>query len=168
MGKTYRHPPEAGCNVSPSASWRPGAGVAGRVSGHMAGVMQRESWLPASPESARLARAIVREAASELGVSDSDAWDLMLATTEAFANAVEHGSACGKEGAILLRLEPREDGLCVEVRDCGSFHVSRPPESLEATRGRGIPLMAAVVDQLELLPGGSQTRVRFRKHVGVA
>jgi serine/threonine-protein kinase RsbW len=134
----------------------------------MAGVMLRESWLPASPESARLARAIVRDAAEELGVSDRDAWDLMLATTEAFANAVEHGSECGKEGGILLQLERSDDGLCVEVRDCGSFHVSRPPDDLEETRGRGIPLMAAVVDQLELMPGGRQTRVRFRKHVEVA
>jgi len=130
--------------------------------------MQREWWLPASPESARLARALVRDAAAELGVNGNDAWDLMLATTEAFANAVEHGSACGKEGGILLRLEPCEGGLCVEVMDCGSFRVSRPAERLEATRGRGIPLMAAVVDQLELMPGGTRTRVRFRKQVDVA
>jgi len=115
-----------------------------------------------------LARAIVREAAAELGVSGDGAWDLMLATTEAFANAVEHGKACRQEGGILLRLEPCEGALCVEVRDCGSFRVPAPTDDLEATRGHGIPLIAAVVDQLELVPAAGHTRVLFRKRLEVA
>jgi anti-sigma regulatory factor (Ser/Thr protein kinase) len=60
--------------------------------------MKRESWLPAAAASAPEARAIVRDAASELRLDGSTTWDLMLATTEAFANAVEHGEPCDPRG----------------------------------------------------------------------
>ena len=85
--------------------------------------MKRESWLPAAPASAPEARAIVRAAASELRLDRSTTWDLMLATTEAVANAVEHGKPCDPRG-IYLGLETRDGTLGIEVRDCGCF----PPE----------------------------------------
>jgi anti-sigma regulatory factor (Ser/Thr protein kinase) len=126
--------------------------------------MKRESWLPAVPETAPVARALVREAAAEHGIDGNAAWELMLATTEAVANAIEHGEACSRYGgAILLRIESSDQGLCVEVCDCGDFRVRPEPVDLEAPRGRGIPLIAAVVDHLELRPDEDQTRVRFVK-----
>ena len=70
--------------------------------------MNRESWLPASPSSAPAARAIVRAAAAELKLDGSTTWELMLATTEAVANAVEHGEPCDP-GGIYLSLEA-DDG----------------------------------------------------------
>lgn len=122
--------------------------------------MNRESWLPAAPESAGLARRIVREAAAEGGLSGDAVWDLMLATSEAVANAVEHGRPC-PDGKILLRIDQMRDGLFVEVCDCGSFKAESSPR--DGTRGRGLPIMHAVTDSFELTrdPGG--TRVRFRK-----
>ena len=56
--------------------------------------MLRETWLPAAPESAPVARSIVRDASTEHGLDGGAAWDLMLATSEAVANAVLHGTAC--------------------------------------------------------------------------
>ena len=67
--------------------------------GHTLRVMKRESWLPAAPESAPLARAIVRDAAAEYGLDGETTWDLMLATSEAVANAVLHGASCGNRRA---------------------------------------------------------------------
>jgi anti-sigma regulatory factor (Ser/Thr protein kinase) len=127
--------------------------------------MKRESWLPAAPESAPLARAIVREAAVEHGLDGEAAWDLMLATTEAVANAILHGTACdnGNGKGILLRVMPCHDGLCVEVCDCGRFDSELVPPAPDATSGRGIPIIAAVVDQLAIVPDACQTRVRFGK-----
>jgi anti-sigma regulatory factor (Ser/Thr protein kinase) len=126
--------------------------------------MKRESWLPAVPETAPVARALVREAATECGIDGNGVWELMLATTEAVANAIQHGGACSRYGgAIRLRIESSDEGLIVEVCDCGEFQVRPEPVDLEATRGRGIPLIAAVVDHLELRPDEEQTRVRFVK-----
>lgn len=129
--------------------------------------MKRESWLPAAPESARIARAIVREAAVEHGLDGNSSWALMLATSEAIANAIVHGSACdnGDKGdsGILLRVLPRKDGLYVEVCDCGEFQAELPPVPADATHGRGIPIITAVVDHFELVSDPCQTRVRFGK-----
>jgi anti-sigma regulatory factor (Ser/Thr protein kinase) len=126
--------------------------------------MMRESWLPAEPESATHARVLVREAAVEQGLDDDGAWSLVLATSEAVTNAIVHGTACsdGKKG-ILLRLLPWNDGLCVEVCDCGRFEAAPLPPGPEATHGRGIPIIAAVVDLFEVVPDGPLTRVRFAK-----
>jgi serine/threonine-protein kinase RsbW len=126
--------------------------------------MLRESWLPAAPESAPTARSIVREAATEHGLDSEAAWDLMLATSEAVANAIMHGRACREPGeGIHLRVESEDSELCVEVCDCGSFHGSPGPAPPDATRGRGIPIIEAVVDHFELHCEKCATRVRFAK-----
>jgi anti-sigma regulatory factor (Ser/Thr protein kinase) len=123
--------------------------------------MMRESWLPAVPESATRARALVRDAALEQGLGDDGAWSLTLATSEAVSNAILHGTAC--EEGILLRLLPWHEGLCVEVCDCGEFEEAPLPPGPESPHGRGIPIIAAVVDHFEVVPDGPLTRVRFAK-----
>jgi anti-sigma regulatory factor (Ser/Thr protein kinase) len=125
--------------------------------------MKRESWLPAAPESASIARAIVRDVACREGLDGNAVWDLMLATSEAVANAVVHGRAC-REG-IRLTVHGRRNGVCVEVLDCGGFHGNgnAGPAATDAVVGRGIPLMTAVTDHFELMPGEGGTRVRFGK-----
>jgi serine/threonine-protein kinase RsbW len=127
--------------------------------------MRRESWLPAAPEGAPQARAIVREAASELQLDGEVTWELMLATTEAFANAVEHGSPCDPRG-IFLRVESAADAIGVEVCDGGgivpgAWRSPKPPKE----GGRGLPIMAAVMDRFEFRPGEGLTRVRFEKRL---
>ena len=129
--------------------------------------MEWESWLAAAPESAAIARGIVREAAGEHGLDDEAVWDLMLATTEAVANAVLHGQSCADDASIRLRIRASGEGLFVEVCDCGRFGGRRAPATKESLGGRGIPLMSAVTDDFELLPETSGTRVRFGKR-GVA
>jgi anti-sigma regulatory factor (Ser/Thr protein kinase) len=131
--------------------------------------MMRESWLPAAPESAHLARAFVRDAAVEYGLGGDGTWDLMLATSEAVSNAVRHGAPCRNDGqGILLRVFPWHDGVCVEVGDCGTFEPRSLAPGQDATHGRGIPMITAVVDYFELLPGGPLTRVRFAKRRALA
>jgi serine/threonine-protein kinase RsbW len=131
--------------------------------------MKRESWLAAAPESAPVARAIVREAAAEHGLDGESTWDLMLATSEAVANAILHGSSCGDpEHGVLLIVEVDEDSISIEVCDCGSFDAQLRPAGADETHGRGIPIIAALADHFELLPEPSQTRVRFGKRLRVA
>ena len=127
-----------------------------------------ESWLPSAPASATEARALVRDAASELRLDGPTTWELMLATTEAIANAVEHGEPCDPRG-IFLRLEASDSSFDVEVRDCGGCYPadsrsSKPDEQ----GGRGISIIAAIMDRLEIVPSTGLTRVRFGKRVAAA
>jgi serine/threonine-protein kinase RsbW len=131
--------------------------------------MKRESWLPAAPEGAPQARALVREAASELELDGATTYELMLATTEAFANAVEHGAPC-ERGGIFLSVERRGRCIGVEVCDCGGCFptngaASRKPES---EGGRGISIITAIMDSLEVRPDPGVTRVRFEKRLQLA
>lgn len=130
--------------------------------------MTRESWLPATPASASRARAIVRELSSRRGLSQEDTWDLMLATTEAVANVIKHGTPCGRQG-FRLRVQSCGDGICVEICDCGTFSptITTVPDT-DSVGGRGIPLIDAVSDLFEVLPEADQTRVRIGKRVAAA
>jgi anti-sigma regulatory factor (Ser/Thr protein kinase) len=127
-------------------------------------VVTSETWLPALPESASRARAIVREAASELPLDGEATWDLMLATTEAVANALEHGKPCDPRG-IRLRLERQNCGLDVEVGDCGCFSERNGRGKAQGEGGRGMRLIAAVMDRVEVVPEIGMTRVKFAKRV---
>ena len=131
--------------------------------------MKRESWLAAAPESAPLARAIVREAAAEHGLDGETTWDLMLATSEAVANAVLHGSYCGDPSqGVLLIVEIDDVAISIEVTDCGVFDTELRPAAQDDIGGRGIPIIAAVADHFELVPEPTRTRVRFGKRLPVA
>jgi serine/threonine-protein kinase RsbW len=129
--------------------------------------MKRESWLPAAPEGVPRARAIVRELASELRLDSATTWELMLATTEAFANAVEHGRACEPRG-IFLRVEAHDGEVGVEVSDCGGRFLTPLSSKPGGEGGRGLPIIAAITDQLEVLPDTRRTRVRFAKRLAAA
>jgi anti-sigma regulatory factor (Ser/Thr protein kinase) len=113
-----------------------------------------------------MARAIVREAAAELGLEGDITWELMLATTEAFANAVEHGAPCDPRG-IELRLEVYGGRLGVEVADCGCFRSAQTSKP-EGHGGRGMPIIAAIMDDLQVVPDRGATRVRFEKRLSLA
>src|SRR6185436_17329434 len=107
-----RHAHSDPCNA-------PFQGVAHSVAGNTPYVM-RQAWLPAAPEGAGQARAIVRDAALELGLDGETTWELALATTEAFANAVEHGAPCNPRG-IRMTMGIEGGRLAVEICDCGCF-----------------------------------------------
>jgi serine/threonine-protein kinase RsbW len=125
--------------------------------------MRQEAWLPAAPESAPRARAIVREVAVELEPDGATTWELMLATTEAVANAVEHGQPCDPRG-IFLGVDGRDGNVAVEVSDCGGcFPKQRPTSKRRREGGRGMPIIAAVMDHVEVVPDTGWTRVRFGK-----
>ena len=128
----------------------------------------RQAWLPAAPEGAPQARALVREAAFELELDANTTYELMLATTEAFANAVEHGTPC-ETGGVFVCVRSHGRGVGVEVCDCGGCFPSRPdPRKQRAEGGRGISIIAAIMDSVEVVPDGHVTRVRFEKWLAPA
>jgi anti-sigma regulatory factor (Ser/Thr protein kinase) len=125
----------------------------------------RQAWLPAAPEGAPLARALVRDAASELELDGDLTYALCLATTEAFANAVQHGAPCAERGIFVCVEALDEGGVCIEVCDCGACFPENAAISTkpDGEGGRGIPIIASLMDSLEVLPDPGVTRVRFQK-----
>jgi serine phosphatase RsbU (regulator of sigma subunit)/anti-sigma regulatory factor (Ser/Thr protein kinase) len=97
------------------------------------------------------------------GATDDDTYDVLVATTEAGANAVEH--AYGPEDATF-EVEARTlqgAQVTVVVRDRGCW---RPPRG--HNRGRGTLLMQELMDDFEVTTGEAGTEVRMSKRLDQA
>ncbi len=105
-------------------------------------------------------RAAVDAVAAEHGLPADAAFDLKVVTTEALANALRHGTSEGATVDVTLASDP--DMIQVEVADRGCF---RPAAGLDPERGRGLPLMVALADEIEFAATARGTRVRIRMRV---
>ena len=103
-------------------------------------------------------RATLDSLADEYGVPEDQLFELKLAATEALTNALR-GSG---RGPVRIRIVPQPEAIEVEVVDRGAFD---PAQGIEREGGRGIPLMLALVDEVEFASTASGTRVRVRKRV---
>lgn len=109
-------------------------------------------WLPRDEESVPMVRHICRDALVELGVVGDCVGDVELAVTEACTNVLKHAAGTGDEYEVTVAIV--EDDCVIRVIDSGSGF---DHESLDRTTaagsgdesGRGVFLMAALVDQLE-------------------
>lgn len=123
---------------------------------------ERELSVPADMYRLREIRDLVAAAAAEFGLGERDAYALKLATSEAAANAVEHGST-GAADVVRVRVRDEEGALVVYVEDSGRFvpRVKRASDLPE--RGRGFAFMDELVDEVHLQPGSTGTVVRLAK-----
>jgi serine/threonine-protein kinase RsbW len=117
---------------------------------------------PARKESLAEIRAFIRGLAEGVGLSDRTTEDLVLAVSEACANAVLHS------GSRSLEVEWRlgAERIQVEIRDQGIFRSRVRVPSFEGPGGFGIPLMAALTEELDIEEGTRRrpgTRVRLVK-----
>ncbi|GAA3179306.1 hypothetical protein GCM10010531_36650 [Blastococcus jejuensis] len=121
--------------------------------------------MPADPARLAVVRRAVSAWASATGLPAELAEDLQLALGEALANAVEHAYTDGGTGECEYRVaRVRDGGVHVEVVDTGTW---RPPPEDRGFRGRGLELISALAQDVEVAHGedtarGSGTRVRFR------
>ncbi len=121
--------------------------------------------LPADPSRLSGVRRVVMAWATAMGLPWETAEDLQLALGEALANAVEHAYSGGGPGECEYRVARAADGsVDVEVIDTGTW---RPPPADRGFRGRGLELISALAQDVEIThgPDGSAaggTRVRFR------
>ncbi len=118
--------------------------------------------LPAEP--ARLAglRRELRGWLAGLGASDDEVADVLLACGEACANAVEHAYRGGGDGELTVELVLDDDReLRLRVTDTGRWRVVPAP----GDRGRGLPLMRAVMDAVDVARGAGGTVVTMRRRL---
>lgn len=126
--------------------------------------LEREIWLRADPASASAARAFVAQAAEDLHYDRAATESLRLGITEAVANAVEHGAPCN-EGLISVSVYIEAGCLTTDVGDCGDFQAARQSTNGLDERGRGLPLMFAVMDHVEIDSVPGRTVVRLAKRL---
>jgi len=90
------------------------------------------------------------------GIGDHDAYSVLLAVGEAAANAVEHAYA-GEPGLVRVRATYVDETLVVDVLDGGRW---KPVERRDE-RGRGIKIMRALMDRIEIRTMQAETSVRL-------
>ncbi|MCL5942924.1 MAG: ATP-binding protein [Actinobacteria bacterium] len=113
--------------------------------------------LTVDAEPARLAevRRFVEKVGAAAGLGPERLFDLKVAVSEACANAVEHSG--GNHAPLQLCAWFLPDRLVFEIADSGDFRLPGAERRGQAgTRGLGLPLMAALMDELRIqkAPGG--------------
>jgi serine/threonine-protein kinase RsbW len=117
--------------------------------------------LLADPAPTRALRAALDDVGARFGLAQDELFELKVAATEALTNAIR-GSLDGRP--VDVAVQPREDAIEVEVCNHGAFELGDPTlTDIESEGGRGIPLMFALVDEVEFASNGDGTRVRMRK-----
>jgi anti-sigma regulatory factor (Ser/Thr protein kinase) len=120
----------------------------------------------AEPEHLVDVRRLVERLGSKTTLSREQLSDLLTAVDEATANAIRYGSPNGDRSLVKVICHPLTSGLIVEVRDNGGgFAVplaSKMPAP-DALGGRGLPLMVALADSIEIASTGKGTTVTLKK-----
>jgi GAF domain-containing protein/anti-sigma regulatory factor (Ser/Thr protein kinase) len=116
--------------------------------------------LPADPPVLSSLRRTLRRWLESLGATELEAYDVLVAVTEAAANAVEHAYGPGDASFDVEAVMNDEGEVCVLVRDEGRW---RPPRG--HNRGRGTLLMQELMDHFEVTTGEDGTEVRMRRRL---
>jgi anti-sigma regulatory factor (Ser/Thr protein kinase) len=120
--------------------------------------------LPARPENVAVIRHVLGAFAEALRLPDALVEDLRLAVTEACTNVVRHAYAPGSPGTVEIWLRPDDEEVSVVVADHGR---GIGTSSDTTGPGLGLPLIAAIADEVELQPvpgGGSRVAMSFARH----
>jgi anti-sigma regulatory factor (Ser/Thr protein kinase) len=114
----------------------------------------------AEKESLADVRALLRRWLHAQGATEDEAYDIVVASQEACANAVEHAYAPGGR-AFEVEASYREGRVRVVVRDNGRW---RPPRG--DNRGRGLPLMRALMERVDITHADAGTVVVLERRLG--
>lgn len=131
--------------------------------------------LPAEYESLTFSRDVVERALLGLGWSDDSVARIVLASSEAVCNAIEHGSERGAD--VELQLWSDDAGVRVEVRDHGRNGSPTPqilptePPAAGESRGRGLMIMSRLSDEVAIgrnNGGGTRVVLEFASDEGAS
>lgn len=109
-------------------------------------------------------RGFIEKFAIECGFAESEVFEIKVAVGEACANAIEHGSPQGRRANVRVACVYSDKCLDIEVVDEGAFKPRFPAfDSQLNYRGRGIPFMLALMDEVEIKESDEGTTVRLVK-----
>jgi anti-sigma regulatory factor (Ser/Thr protein kinase) len=98
-------------------------------------------------------RRFIGKRAGDAGMSDEAANDLVIAVSEAWANAATFGGTAD----VRVTWHESDESVEVVVQDGGVFRNRVPLSELEMGGGHGFPLMRALVDDV-IIRGGTPSR----------
>ncbi len=119
--------------------------------------------LPSDPSRLAGMRALLRRWLQHAGGSAEEVMEILTAAGEAAANAIEHAHA-GSDLQLRIEAEIYDDEIEICVRDHGRWV---EPGAGNGERGRGIQLMRALMDLVEVTPSPEGTMVRMRRRLAV-
>jgi serine phosphatase RsbU (regulator of sigma subunit)/anti-sigma regulatory factor (Ser/Thr protein kinase) len=115
--------------------------------------------VPAQPSALAPLRATLRRWLTQMGATDGEAFELLTAAGEACTNAIRHAS-----GPLRTDFEVHaravNDGVEIRVKDRGKWRERRTDVG-----GRGLPIIEAYVDELDVRPSPTGTEVRMRRRL---
>lgn len=109
--------------------------------------------IPARPAELARLRSMLRTWLGSHGVAEPLSYDILVATGEACANAIEHAYGA-EDGTVEITLTRSDTSLSVSVRDAG--HWRRPRGT---GRGRGLMMMRKLASSLDVATGEDGTTV---------
>jgi anti-sigma regulatory factor (Ser/Thr protein kinase) len=124
--------------------------------------------MPNEPRSAPAIRSFLTDRLNQLRVGNQAAFEMLVASGEAVANACLHGVRRDRKGILEVTCNRRSPAVVVTVSDNGpgfdphSLDTSTPPHPLEKGR-RGFFLMRELTDEVVIesnQPGTKVTLVR--------
>ena len=95
-------------------------------------------------------------------VSAELAGDIVLAVSEACTNCAEHAYRSGRPGSMRVEAAIAAAGITVAVTDWGSW---RTPTDDPGTRGRGLLVMRALSEVVEVVGASTGTTVALQFRV---
>jgi len=111
--------------------------------------------LPTEPEALASMRALLRRWLRDVEGSEQEIAEVITACGEAATNAIEHAGA-GTPFEISGNIDGRS--VEIEVRDFGAWRPAR-----EGDRGRGLSLMRALMDTVDVASSAKGTAVRMQR-----
>jgi anti-sigma regulatory factor (Ser/Thr protein kinase) len=114
--------------------------------------------VPADAAQLAVHRRQLRQWLRDCGADEQTIADVLIASGEAVANAMEHAYDFSPSETVEVTVSLRGDRLEVVVRDHGGW---KPPGARESDRGRGFPIIRALMENVEVDPDAGGTTVRL-------
>lgn len=100
---------------------------------------------------------------SRNGAAEAESTDILVACTEACANASQHAYG-SSDGSVRLEATADDGVVAVTVRDFGHWRDASPAE--DGDRGRGLQIMRGLMETMELTTSDHGTVVKMSRRLG--